>query len=680
MDAPTSTCQHWHYRIDDHKLCRLTIDVAGRSTNVLSREVLEELGSLVQRCRRDQATALLISSAKQNGFIAGADIHSFTRLSSREEALELIRQGQEIFSQLEELPMTTICQIHGFCLGGGLELALACDYRLAADTPATRIGLPEVKLGIHPGFGGTVRLSRLLGGDRALPLMLSGRTLSARQAARAGVITHAVAPRLLQTAVQHLIQTPPSALPNWRCRLVNSSPVRPLVAAMARRKLRQKVREEHYPAPFALLKLWEEYGNKPARMMTQEAASVAELIRSPTARNLIRAFLLQERLKSLPADRSFAPQHIHVIGAGVMGGDIAAWCALKGLRVTLQDTSVEVLARAVKRSHDLFRRKLKTPHLVKAALDRFTPDREGHGLTRAEVVIEAIFEDVTAKQELLRSLEPRLKPSTLLATNTSSIPIETLAAALEDPGRLLGLHFFNPVAKMLLVEVVSTSYTTEEQQHKAIQLTKTIGKLPLPVQSGPGFLVNRILMPYLHEAALMEAEGIAPQLIDQVAEEFGMPVGPIELIDLVGLDICQSVARFMAAEGEEYMPRRLTELIEAGRLGKKSGAGYYEYHAHKALKPTPDPKHAPPKELEERLLLRLLNEGVTCLREGVVDDGDLLDAGMIFATGFAPFRGGLIHYLHDQGAGMLLTRLRRLEQQFGPRFTPDPGWEQLMAA
>lgn len=679
MNTAHQPYRHFQLQTDERNLCWLTLDVKDRSTNVLSRDVLTELQEVIREVRRLSPKALLIQSAKQNGFIAGADIKSFTGLGTRDEALALIKQGQNLFGEWEQLPFPTIALIHGFCLGGGLELALACTYRIAADETDTRIGLPEVKLGIHPGFGGTVRLTRLIGGAAALPLILSGRQLNARQAAKQGIVTHAVPRRLLRAAGIQLALAPPKIRQaNLLVRLAGSSLGRSLVAKMAERKLRHKVRQDHYPAPYAVLDLWRQHGGSFDSMMEQEAQSVADLIKGATAQNLIRCYLLQERLKSLAGASGFTPKRVHVIGAGVMGGDIAAWCALRGYRVSIQDNSHEILARSVRRAEQLFQRELKQPHLVTAARDRFVPDMRGDHLPKADVVIEAIVEEVTAKKTLLAALEPRLKADVLLATNTSSIPLETLALGLQHPEQLVGLHFFNPVAKMQLVEVVGANTSSEENIRKAIQFTKGIGKLPLPVRSSPGFLINRILMPYLHEAALLESEGIPAVAIDRAAEEFGMPIGPIALIDMVGLDICQSVVAVMAGHKEVTMPGSFQALLQQGRLGQKTGAGYYTYRNSKPQKEKPGANYQPPADLTDRLMLRLVNESMACLREEVVSDGDLLDVGMVYGTGFAPFRGGVIHYLEQQPGAVLHERLAQLQQRYGDRFRPDPGWNKFM--
>ncbi len=670
---------HWHYHTDNDNVIWLTIDTQGKNTNVLSRDVLEELHQVLVEITGLTPAGLIIRSDKKNGFIAGADISAFATIDSKETALQLVKQGQSVFTSIEQLPFPTLCLIHGFCLGGGLELALACDYRIGADVPETRIGLPEVLLGIHPGFGGTVRLIRLIGAPAALKIMLSGKALDAGKAARLGIITHAVPPRLLTTAAKQTLsahRAPHS--PGLLSRCADVPFIRPLIADFVTRKLRSKVKEKHYPAPYALVKLWKDHGGSVDKMMEAEARSIAALLVSPTAKNLTRVFFLQEQLKSLPADRSFQPHHVHVVGGGVMGGDIAAWCALQGYRVSIQDYNHDILARVVKRAASLYKRKLKKPHLVRAALDRLTPDRDGLQVGRADVIIEAIFENVDAKKSLYKQLEPQLKPDALLATNTSSIPLETLAVDLNQPDRLIGLHFFNPVAKMMLVEVVQSELTSQESLDKAIQFTKQIKKLPLPVKSSPGFLVNRILMPYLHEAALMESEGIPPEQIDRAAVDFGMPVGPIELIDMVGLDICLHVADFMTSAPELQMPPRLRQLVEQGHTGKKSGQGFYRYKDGKAVKTAKGKDTQPLTELTERLILRLLNESVACLRQSIVGSGDLLDAGMVFGTGFAPFRGGVIHYIQTKGGISLKNRLQALAEHHGSRFHPDEGWESCI--
>lgn len=573
--------------------------------------------------------------------------------------------------------MPTVALVHGYCLGGGLELALACRYRVASDAPETRLGLPEVLLGIHPGFGGTVRLARLLGPAAALDLMLTGRTLPAPRARALGLVDEVVPERMLALAALAALRraAPPRRAP-WVRRLPGVWPLRPLLARFLRSRVARAAPPARYPAPTALIGLWEAQARNPEDAYAAEARSVAQLIAGPTSRNLVRVFQLQERLKSLGRSDHPPARFVHVAGAGAMGGDIAAWCALQGLQVTVQDLDGRRLAQAMRRAAELFRHKLKDPRLVAAALDRIGGDLAGDGAARADVVIEAIFEDPEAKRALYRTLEPRMRPGALLATNTSCIPLEELAGALAHPERFVGLHFFNPVARMQLVEVVSMATTPAEVTERALAFVGAIRRLPLPVRSTPGFLVNRILMPYLLEAVALEGEGVPAQEIDRAALAFGMPMGPVHLADTVGLDVCLSVARILGATFGTPVPRRLEDLVAAGRLGRKTGRGFYDYRGGRPRMPR-GPLPAPGGPVEQRLVLRLLNESVACLREGITLDADLLDAGMIFGTGFAPCTGGPIHHSRNEGAEVQRARLEGLEHRLGGRFAPDPGWAGL---
>lgn len=662
--------------IDEDNIAWLHFDKQGSGTNVLSAGVLEafyeELLDLVERA----PLGLVILSDKANGFIAGADVREFALLENHDQALGAIQRGQEVFDRLAALPFPTVALIQGFCLGGGLEMALACRYRIARDDPGTRLGLPEVRLGIHPGFGGTVRLTSLVGAMRAMDLMLSGRSIDGRAAKRMGCVDHAVPERHLKAAARSLILDPP--FPHRASKLQalgNHAWVRPALAALLRHQVAKRARPDHYPAPYALIDLWQQHADQARGMMHAEAESVAELIVGPVAQNLIRVFLLQEKLKGLARGSDFKPQRVHVVGAGIMGGDIAAWCALRGLQVTLADQSPERIAPAVKRAYQLFKKRLKLPRPIQEAMDRLMPDHHGLGVEEADVVIEAIFEDADAKRSLYQQLEPRMKAQALLATNTSSIPLQDLRGILKNPARLVGLHFFNPVAKMQLVEVVRDDQTDADVVARAMSFTRIIDRLPLPVASTPGFLVNRILMPYLLEAVELESEGVPAAEIDRQALAFGMPMGPVELADNVGLDICLHVAEILSRHFDTSVPQRLRELVAQGRLGRKSGSGFYRYKKGKPVKEKVVHSRPGSRDVIDRMMLRMLNEVVACLREGVVTDPDQLDGGMVYGTGFAPFRGGPLHYIETTGADTLFRRLQDLEQRLGPRFIPDAGWE-----
>ncbi|MGV6817633.1 MAG: 3-hydroxyacyl-CoA dehydrogenase NAD-binding domain-containing protein [Thiotrichales bacterium] len=671
--------EHWQLRIDQDNLGWLGLDRSGASTNTLSTAVLHELEQFIAEIEAKAPGGLLIYSGKSSGFIAGADVNEFAEPEFLAHAFEHLRRTQQLFDRIESLAMPTCVLIDGFCLGGGLELALACDYRIATDSSASRAGLPEVKLGIHPGYGGSVRLIRLIGAVKAMDMMLRGRILPARPARRLGLIDEIVPRRHLEKAGRRfLLETPVPHRPRLLERMADWPLIRAGLAGLMRRRLREKVLPDHYPAPYALLDVWQRTGARSNGMFEAEARSVARLVENPSAQQLVRTFFLQNRLKSAGKGSGDGLLHIHVAGAGVMGGDIAAWCALQGFNVTLQDQKPALIAPAIGRAASLFRQKLHSETERMAAFDRLSADPAGDGVSRADVIIEAIVENLAIKQAVFRDLEARAGPQAILATNTSSIPLEQIAAALEQPERLLGLHFFNPVAKMPLVEVVVSAATSATTIDRASLLIKSLKKLPLPVQSAPGFLVNRVLMPYLLEAMIMIDERIPPAEIDAAATAFGMPMGPVLLADTVGLDICLSVAEILAKSFPIEIPARLREQVAMKHLGKKSGQGFYLYQQGKPVNEVIKVGQAD-AIITDRLIYRLLNECRACLREEIVSDADLVDAGLIFGAGFAPFRGGPMQYARDQGIEQIISRLQSLADRFGERFSPDPGWALMLS-
>lgn len=672
----------WRLERDAEDVASLTLDVDGASANTLGSEVMGVLDAQLQTLAARPPRALLIRSGKAGGFIAGADIREFTSLTSPEQAYELVRAGQRVFDRIEALPCPTVALMHGYALGGGLELALACRYRIAVGDDKLALGLPEVMLGIHPGFGGTVRAVRLLGASTALDLMLTGRTVRADRAKRLGLVDELVSSRdELDAAARELLRRAPAPrLAPLSARAMSWPLVRPWVKRQVLAQLRRRVRRDHYPAPYAIVDLWARHGAQGSAAYEAEARSIATLFLTPTSRNLVRVFGLQDRLKALAGSDRPEFRHVHVVGAGVMGGDIAAWCASRGLSVTLQDRESRLVEPAMARAREFFERRLKDPRRVAEAAARLRADVEGRGVGQADVVIEAIFENLEAKRALFARLEPQMKPGALLATNTSSIELERLAERLADPARLVGLHFFNPVAQMPLVEVVSAVSTASEIAGRAIAFTRQLDKLPLPCRSAPGFLVNRVLVPYLHEAMYAAAEGVPLASIDQAAIDFGMPMGPVELADVVGLDVCRHVGEIVCAALQRPAPDTgpIDALIAQRKLGRKSGAGFYVWRDGKPLKPA---KFAPPPaDLGDRLALALLNECAACLREGIVADADLIDAGIVFGAGFAPFRGGPLKYALDRGVAEVTARLEEFARRFGPRFKPDPYWQELAAS
>ena len=667
---------HWTFELDSDELAWLRFDKIDAGTNVLSAEVMADLNERLSEIEAASPKAVIVYSGKRKGFIAGADIKEFTGLDSPEQAFDLVRKGQHVLDRLEALPCPTIALINGFALGGGLELALACRYRISVDDPKAVMGLPEVKLGIHPGFGGTVRSVALVGVFAAMDMMLTGRNIRPKQAYRMGLVDQIVPARHLRRAGRMMAMKPPAARrPSTKERLLSLGPVRGIVASLLSKQVAKKARRDHYPAPYAIIDLWRRHADDPAGMYVAEARSIASLMCSDTSRNLVRVFLLQDRMKALATGKAHQFGHIHVVGAGVMGGDIAAWCALRGLTVTLEDRAPEFIGPAIKRAQKLFQRKLREPRLVQAAMDRLMPDVDGTGVPRADVVIEAIFENAEAKRELYVRLEPRMKPEAVLATNTSSIRLEELRDCLDNPDRLIGLHFFNPVAMMPLVEVIHTADTPDEEIQKGNAFARRIDRLPLPCLSSPGFVVNRVLMPYMMEAMLVAEEGVPLPVIDKAAKTFGMPMGPVELADTVGLDVAHHVARIL---GEAYgfpVPEQLSRMVEQKKLGRKTGQGFYEWKNGKPVKEKSD-QRVPPG-LADRLLLPMVDEAVAVYRDRVVDDLDLLDAGVIFGTGFAPFRGGPVNYARHRGIDDVTASLEQLRQRLGERFKPDEGWQEI---
>jgi 3-hydroxyacyl-CoA dehydrogenase/enoyl-CoA hydratase/3-hydroxybutyryl-CoA epimerase len=556
-----------------------------------------------------------------------------------------VKLGWDVFQELRELSFPTTAMVNGFCMGGGVELALACRYRVALDDPKTRFALPEVMLGIMPVWHGLQWLPKLVGPATALDMILTGKAVDARRAKRIGLVDEAVPMRILEnTARMITLEAPKRRGLSLTNRLMLTPPMRSIVVSQARKQVAKRARKQHYPAPYSVLQLWRKYDGNPFAAANDGSASIEVLFDHPTTKNLIRIFFLQERMKALAKGVHFEPRHVHVVGAGVMGGDIAAICAMRGLTVTLQDTAPERIAPAVKRSAELFRRRMRDELRVRDALDRLIPDVSGDGARHADVIIEAIYENLDAKRQLFAKLESIARPDAILASNTSSLKLSDIGTALRDPSRLVGIHFFNPVPQLQLVEIVSSQKTDPDLANKAAAFVRQIDKLPLPVKDSPGFLVNRVLGPYMQNAFRMLDEGYKPETLDAAMEEFGMPMGPAELADTVGLDICLAAGNALGKTSA--VPEILANKVALGHLGKKTGQGIYRYKDGKPVKGQPD---AYDKTLIDALIEPYLLEAQAVVAEGIVADADLVDAGLIFGTGFAPFRGGPLHYLGSLG-------------------------------
>ncbi|MDP1610744.1 MAG: 3-hydroxyacyl-CoA dehydrogenase NAD-binding domain-containing protein [Sulfuritalea sp.] len=638
--------KHWRLDRDADGLAWAILDTADSSTNTLGAAVMTELGLLLDQCEQHPPTGLIFKSAKEAGFIAGANIEEFVSSDTPQKAHALIKRGWDTYNRLAAVGYPTLALVRGHCMGGGTELALACRYRIAVDAPGTKFALPEVMLGIVPGWGGMLRLPQLVGPAAALDMMLTGKNIDAKRAKNMGLADQCVAPGDMENAARRLVLSgrPARQMPFMQ-KLLNG-PLKSLVARSARKQLAQRAPQEHYPAPWAIIDQWQHYGGNTLAVPAARPTSLDALVMHPTTRNLIRIFFLQDRLKSFgklsgQTGEDFSPRHVHVVGAGVMGGDIAAWCALRGMTATLQDQSKEQIATAIGRAAKFLERKLRDPEPAHIALDRLIADPGGDGLRQADVIIEAIDENLDAKQKLFADIEARARPDALLASTTSSLKLADIAAKFRDPSRLVGMHFLNPVATTMLVEVVTAERTAPEVAQRAAAFVRRIDKLPLPVRDAPGFLVNAVLAPYLHEAMRCVDEGIAPETVDAAMLAIGMPMGPIELADTVGLDAALATGRLLV--GATDPPRKLTELVAAGHLGKKSGKGFYAWVDGKARRVGAGATANP--ALAQRMLKPLLAATQRLVEDDIVADADLADAGVIFGTGFAPYTGGPMNYL-----------------------------------
>ncbi|WP_431685468.1 3-hydroxyacyl-CoA dehydrogenase NAD-binding domain-containing protein [Hahella sp. NBU794] len=675
-----SAFMHWRLQRDADNILWLRLDQQGASANLLGTEVLGELARIVDLLEQQAASsgapsALAFISDKDAGFIAGADINLIEQLQSLERPVDRLLSIQQIFNRIEALPYPTVAAIHGYCLGGGLELALACRFRIAAAD--AKLGFPEVKLGLHPGWGGTVRLPRLIGVTDAMDMILSGKPVSGERAQELGLVDHIAPRRQFANAVLAILRDNPKPHePSLGGKILNASVLSGPVASELERRLRKRADRRHYPAPYAVVDLWDHHGRDTERMLHKEAESFVAMSRTPASQNLRRIFLLQQELKGMGNKARDQIRHVHVIGAGAMGGDIAAWCALQGLRVTLQDQDPESIATAYRHADTLFQHKLEDKRLAMVARDRLTPDPEGIGLTRADLVLEAIPEKREAKLQLYKDIEPRMQEDAILATNTSSIPIDELARGLARPERLVGCHFFNPVDKMQLVEVIKGDQTSQQAFERAMAFASLIKRVPTPVNSTPGFFVNRVLTPYLLEAMMMYDEGIPAETLDAAAEEFGMAMGPAETVDLVGVDICLDVAEHMSGLIRGDAPEMFKSWISKGRLGRKTGQGFYEYKDGEPQKNRVSRPEDPEMEaIRQRMIYRMLNEAVACLREKVIEHPDHGDLAMVLGAGFAPFRGGPFRYIEARGPTQIKRQLILMTQDYGDRFTPDKGWD-----
>jgi 3-hydroxyacyl-CoA dehydrogenase/enoyl-CoA hydratase/3-hydroxybutyryl-CoA epimerase len=635
----------WSFNLDFEGIGWLTIDTPDAPVNTLSRETLTELIGIVsaieELANSGDLKGVVLLSAKESGFIAGADVTEFDDMSDPGVLKAALDRTHALFDRIEALKVPVVAGIHGFCLGGGLELALACQYRVAVNDDKTRIGFPEVNLGIFPGFGGAGRSVRQAGPVDGMQIMLTGKLLRASQARRMGLVDKLVRHRdtLRWEARKAVLQNRKSSEAPFSKRAAAFGPVRGYIANKMREEAKKKANPEHFPAPYSLIDLFEEHGNDWRAMKQGEIARFVPLMDTPTSKNLRRVFFLSEGLKKQGVRGKEKPvfRRVHVVGAGVMGGDIAAWCALRGMGVTLQDLDMERIKPALDRAKSLFKKRLRSKTEIDNAVARLEADVTGKGLARADVVIEAVVENLDVKRKIFADAELKTKPGAILATNTSSIELERIAENLTAPGRLIGLHFFNPVAQLPLVEVIRSRFNSDADIARGASFALAIGKSPVVVKSARGFLVNRVLMPYMLAAVQRVEAGANKEQIDAAAVAFGMPMGPIELMDTVGLDVGASVAEEL---GSPVPPASdFARLVAEKKLGRKTGQGFYTWTNGKAVKGEVPP-HPDLAGLGRELVQPLVDATEIAVAEGVVASADLADIGVIYGTGFAPFLGG----------------------------------------
>ncbi|MDB5309003.1 MAG: fadJ [Gemmataceae bacterium] len=701
----TDDFRHLRLDRDGRGVATVSFDVQGSPVNIFNDEVVRELQEVVGRLERQPPRVVVFRSGKPSGFLAGADLRRIQQIQTEEEVRGVLAAGHELFDRIERLPCPTVAVIHGPCLGGGLEFALACRYRLARDDAQTRIGLPEVQLGLIPGWGGTQRLPRVVGLRQALRMILEGTTLSAAKAAAVGLVDLAVPTAEFETEVNRFVDDRLAGKSARRptrglvgVMLDGTWPGRAIVLATARKQIRS--RAHHYPAlPAAVRAIEAGYRGSRAAGFAAERDEFARIVFTPAARNLIEVFFQRERARKRSTwvpDEMARPQPVQraaVVGAGTMGAGIAQLLAFNGIPVFLKDVSDEIVAGGMKRIESLtgeaVGKGLLSPDEAAAIVRRVAPVGADWGpLAGADLAIEAVVEREDVKREVFRQLGDQLSPSAVLASNTSALSVSRLGDTTPHPERVAGLHFFNPVHRMQLVEVVRGRATDDGPVAVLVDLVRRVGKVPVVVADSPGFLVNRLLFPYMDEAVRLVIEGVPGEEVDREAVRFGMPMGPLELLDQVGVDIAADVTGTFAPLRTDPgpTPERFAAMVRAGWCGKKSGRGFYEYRNGRRGKPThwatpSTPRSVRPSradvsggltDIQQRLIYPIINEAAKCLEAGVVAEPWVVDLAMVLGTGFAPFRGGPLRTADALGVGRVVRHLEALRRDHGDRFEPSP--------
>jgi 3-hydroxyacyl-CoA dehydrogenase / enoyl-CoA hydratase / 3-hydroxybutyryl-CoA epimerase len=672
----------------------LTFDRPDSTANIFDQPTLDELNQHLDFLESEKSLkGLIIRSAKSKIFIAGADLNTFTREVNAEHLAMVIERGQKTFDRIARLPYPTVAAIHGVSLGGGFEIALACDYRIASSDAATKVGLPETNLGILPAWGGSTRLPKLIGLPNALEAIMNGRSYPAEQALKLGMVDAIVHREQLIAFATKNIQQSGGKKRSYKIHISNRPPLSKLVKSQAEKKALTRTRG-HYPAPLKALEVaCASLNISHEESLANEKNRFIELALTETAQNLIGIFFLQERAKKLklplelepgPATSGKAVNRGMVVGAGLMGAGIAQWLSSRGIRVILKDVGPAPLGKGMQAIAKIYgtgvKRHLYSETDARNALDRILPIYEEMPLREIDLVIEAAIEKLDVKQQIFAELETKVPANLALATNTSALSIDAIAASLQHPERVVGIHFFNPVHRMQLVEIVRGAKTDVATLNTALRFAKQIGKLPVLVRDSPGFLVNRILLPYMVEAVRLFAEGFRIENIDRTMLDFGMPMGPLRLTDEVGLDVAEHVAKELESRVRHLAPLNdtLVQMMAKGWLGRKSGKGFYEYGSGSDekvnsllgdLQPA-EPVAVNQGDVRDRLVLSMVNEAARTIEEKVVDAPEDVDFGMIMGTGWAPFRGGPLRFADHLGISTVVSRLNNLRDRVAPYFEP----------
>ena len=697
--------------VDRDGLAWITFADPDRRLNVLDEGVMSRLEAhledLESRVAGGEVRAVVVISGKPDSFVAGADIEAIGQLDGPADAEAKSREGQAVFQRLRDLPAPSVAAIHGICLGGGTELALACRHRVASDHPKTRIGLPEVQLGLLPGWGGTTRLPRLIGLRAALDMLLTGKQLRASSAKRAGLVDAVLPPEGFREGVRRFTlgvlegSGSSRAAPGLVDRFLGGTGLGRRIALSSARKKVMSQTGGHYPAPLEILDVLPGILSRPVDQALEiEARAFGALAATAVHQHLLHVFHLREDARkterAFPGIETGTVARMGVLGAGVMGGGIAQLAADNDIHVRMKDIREDAVAGGLEHARGLFDRQVQrrriTPRQAEEAMGRVTGTLEYDGFRGLDLVVEAVVERLDVKRAVLAETEERIREDCILATNTSSLPIDDIAGALARPGRFCGMHFFNPVHRMPLVEVIRGEATDPETVATVHALSVRMGKVPVVCRDGPGFLVNRILGPYLNEAGYLLVEGVPVEELDGAAKTFGMPMGPARLLDEVGIDVAAHAgATLREAFGERMEPAPVLErMLAADRLGRKNGRGFYRYEKGKEAGvdgtvyadlglPAPTPDAAQEEDVRRRLVLAMINEAARVLGDGIVKTAADVDLGMIMGTGFPPFRGGLLRFADDQHPRAILERMQALQAQIGPRFEPAPVLVDLAA-